>query len=103
MRLLKNRRASGLGAGQHRLDIWTASDSVTDAELAVLARVLARDLAREGQDRLRREGLSGTSLYGAPCLISTSYCTPRGKEGLAGTPAPSYGSEGWGFESLRAR
>ena len=35
--------------------------------------------------------------------LSGCHCTPEGQEGLAGTAAPSYGSEGWGFESLRAR
>jgi integrase len=64
---------------------------------------LARDLAREAQDWLRREGLCGTFPYGPPYSFGPSCCTPQGQEGLAGTVAPSYGSEGWGFESLRAR
>jgi len=64
---------------------------------------LARDLAREPQDPLRREGLSGTSLNGVLCCFVVCCCTPQGREKPTGTGAPSYGSEGWGFESLRAR
>jgi hypothetical protein len=64
---------------------------------------LARDLAREAQDWLGREGLSGTCRSGATCPFNLCRCTSKGQDGLAGTAAPSYGSEGWGFESLRAR
>ena len=49
------------------------------------------------------EGLSGTSLNGVLCCFVVCCCTPQGREKPTGTGAPSYGSEGWGFESLRAR
>src|SRR3974377_1995307 len=36
-------------------------------------------------------------------VFSGCGCTLEGQERPTGTAAPSYGSEGWGFESLRAR
>ena len=49
------------------------------------------------------EGLSGTSLNGVLCCFVVCCCTPQGREKPTGTGAPSYGSEGWGFESLSER
>jgi hypothetical protein len=64
---------------------------------------LARDLARCLQDWLRQERLSGTSPSGVTATFKPCRCTLQTEEGPTGTAAPSYGSEGWGFESPRAR
>jgi hypothetical protein len=77
--------------------------SAASRKAVVVLGDLARNLARDLQDWLRQEGLSGTNLYSVPSIFSPSCYIPQGQEGLAGTAASSYGSEGWGFESLRAR